>query len=107
MNEGIDILIGTPGRIIDWYDKGNLFFDAIQFVVIDEADRMLDMGFEPQLNFLCKKTDMNLKNSQVIMTSATFSDQIQMIAQYYLKSPLILEIGRLGSSPDEIEQDFI
>lgn len=102
--QGVDILIGTPGRIIDLSERGSLDLESIKYLILDEADRMLDMGFEPQL---IKILDFIKKpNRQTTMCSATFPQEIQTIAQKYLKNYIYLAIGRVGSTTENILQKF-
>ena len=104
IKKGIDILIGTPGRIIDLLERKHLDISIVRYLVLDEADRMLDMGFQPQvikiLEFIKKK------ERETVMFSATFPDEIQMIAKKYLRDYVFLRIGKVGSTTDSIVQQL-
>ena len=104
VRKGIDILVGTPGRIIDLVERRVLNLQIIRYLVLDEADRMLDMGFEPQvikiLEFIKKK------ERETVLCSATFPLEIQEIARKYLKDFVFLSVGKVGSTTDNIVQEL-
>eukprot|EP00452_MALV-II_sp_L67-6_P000264 gene264-89_t len=109
MSRGCDVLIATPGRLLDFTDRGVLSMAAVQFLVLDEADRMLDMGFEPQIRKIVEKRDMPAREErQTMMFSATFPREIQHLAGEFLREGYIwTSVGRVGAAADTVEQAFI
>ncbi len=108
LKKGCDILIGTPGRVIDLCDREKLSFKRINVLILDEADRMLDMGFEPQIRLIVESDHMPCnKYRQTLMFSATFPQKIQQLAGEFLKNDYIfLAIGRVGSACSSIKQQI-
>jgi len=108
IRKGMDICIATPGRLSDLIDRDCVAVDMVKFFVLDEADRMLDMGFAPQIDAIVHNTGMPSKEErQTVMFSATFPKQIQNMAQSYMNDYLYLTIGRVGSTNDCIRQDIV
>jgi len=103
---GCDILVGTPGRLIDLVDRGNVALSSVQFLILDEADRMLDMGFEKDIRKIVEERDMpGSEYRQTLMFSATFPKNIRNLATDFLKRDhLFLKVGRIGSTTDMIKQ---
>jgi ATP-dependent RNA helicase DDX3X len=102
LNRGCDILIATPGRLIDLINKNNIILSHIKYLVIDEADKMLDMGFELQINEIIHKMP---KNRETIMLSATFPKSIQTLSKSYLKKSYdSISIGKIGTVTDLVDQ---
>ncbi|OGF64740.1 hypothetical protein A2661_01490 [Candidatus Giovannonibacteria bacterium RIFCSPHIGHO2_01_FULL_45_24] len=97
------IIIGTPGRIIDHMEQKTLSFEGISILVLDEADRMLDMGFAPQIRIILNKVP---KNRQTMLFSATMPDDIVRIATQHMKLPFRVEIARSGTAPEQVEQEL-
>jgi ATP-dependent RNA helicase DDX3X len=103
---GCDILVGTPGRLIDMIDKGVVALNNIKFLVLDEADRMLDMGFEKDIRKIVEERDMpGYDYRTTLMFSATFPKDIRQLATDFLKRDhLFLKVGRVGSTTESIRQ---
>eukprot|EP00746_Dinoflagellata_sp_MGD_P137348 gnl/MRDRNA2_/MRDRNA2_71144_c0_seq1.p1 gnl/MRDRNA2_/MRDRNA2_71144_c0~~gnl/MRDRNA2_/MRDRNA2_71144_c0_seq1.p1 ORF type:complete len:779 (+),score=105.00 gnl/MRDRNA2_/MRDRNA2_71144_c0_seq1:1-2337(+) len=102
---GCDILIATPGRLSDFTDQGHVTMQSVKFLTLDEADRMLDMGFEPQIRKIVQGTDMKPKGQRLtFMFSATFPKEIRRLASDFLYQYIFLTVGRVGSTSDLIEQ---
>lgn len=105
---GVDIIAATPGRLLDLMKQEKICLSHIQFLVLDEADRMLDMGFEPQIREVIEKFDMAPKqNRQTLMFSATFPKEIQKLASSFLQDYIFVSVGRIGSTTDLVTQKFI
>jgi len=108
LDRGCHLLVATPGRLADFLKRGKIGFSYIRFVVLDEADRMLDMGFEPQIRDIVEKSDMPVKGKrQTLMFSATFPKDIQMLARDFLDNYIFLAVGRVGSTSTNITQKVI
>lgn len=105
MAAGCDLLVATPGRLSDMFARGKLTLRSVQFLVLDEADRMLDMGFEPQIRQIVEEADMRPKEDrQTLMFSATFPRDIQILAADFLRDYVFLSVGRVGSTSENIKQ---
>jgi len=105
IDRGCDMLTATPGRLVDLIERGRVSLSNIQYLVLDEADRMLDMGFEPQIRRLVEKEDMPPVNSRhTLMFSATFPRDIQHLARDFLRDYVFLSVGRVGSTSENITQ---
>ncbi len=96
-----DVLIVTPGRLLDLCEREKLMLFGIRYVVIDEADRMLDMGFLPDVTRIMEKIPMS---RQTMLFSATFSDEIQSLTRQFMLAPKIIAISRAGSTVASIDQ---
>ena len=103
LNSGVDILVATPGRLLDLVDKGHGNFHKIEALVLDEADRMLDMGFIPDIRTIVKKLP---KSKQTLLFSATLNNQIQSLTKEFLNSPSLVEVERRASPAETIEQSI-
>lgn len=102
---GCHILVATPGRLIDLHDRSKVGLEKIKYLILDEADRMLDMGFEPQIRDIVEKRDMpQTGQRQTMMFSATFPKEIQLLARDFLKNYIFLAVGRVGSTSVMITQ---
>ncbi|WP_409265701.1 DEAD/DEAH box helicase [Massilia sp. BHUDP2] len=98
---GVEIVIATPGRLLDHIEQKNISLGQVQMLVMDEADRMLDMGFLPDLQRI-----INLlpKQRQNLMFSATFSPEIKKLANSFLNSPVLIEVARSNATADKVTQ---
>ena len=101
LRSGTQVLIACPGRLIDHLERGNVKLDRVDFVVIDEADRMLDMGFLPQLRRVLQTVR---KPRQTLMFSATMGPAVERIAREFLTNPERVTIGPTSAPPAEIRQ---
>jgi ATP-dependent RNA helicase DDX3X len=99
------MLTATPGRLVDLIERGRVSLANVQYLVLDEADRMLDMGFEPQIRRLVEKEDMpGVDQRHTLMFSATFPRDIQHLARDFLRDYIFLSVGRVGSTSENITQ---
>ncbi|XP_043260405.1 ATP-dependent RNA helicase vasa isoform X2 [Colletes gigas] len=107
LSAGCHILVATPGRLLDFLDKGRITFSSIRFLVLDEADRMLDMGFLPNIERIVDhETMVPLGERQTLMFSATFPDEVQLLAKRFLNNYLFLAVGIVGGACSDVEQNF-
>lgn len=105
LERGVDILVATPGRLVDLLERARVSLQMIRYLALDEADRMLDMGFEPQIRKIVEQTDMPPRGvRQTMLFSATFPKEIQRLASDFLSNYIFLAVGRVGSSTDLIVQ---
>jgi ATP-dependent RNA helicase DDX3X len=104
-----DVLVATPGRLTDFVDRGVISFARVGTLVLDEADRMLDMGFEPQIRVIVQERDMPSchQGRQTLMFSATFPKQIQRLARDFMRDYLWINVGRVGAAVETVTQDFL
>ncbi|MEM1294391.1 MAG: DEAD/DEAH box helicase [Verrucomicrobiota bacterium] len=103
LKKGADIIIATPGRLLDHISRGNLSLKSIEMLILDETDRMLDMGFLPDVR---KIAEMCPKKRQTLLFSATMPPQIQTLANWALKDPLEIEIGQRRSVAETVNHAF-
>ena len=99
LKDGIDVLVATPGRLIDHIEQGNVKLDTIQHLVLDEADRMLDMGFMPDVR---KIIDLIPRERQTLLFSATMPPEIAKLTEWALRSPEKIEIGGRRSPAETV-----
>jgi ATP-dependent RNA helicase DDX5/DBP2 len=98
MTLGIEICIATPGRLIDFLNMGTTNLRRVTYLVLDEADRMLDMGFEPQMQ---KIVSQIRPDRQTLLWSATWPKEIQALARQFLKDPIKVTVGSLELSANK------
>ncbi|PIA37424.1 hypothetical protein AQUCO_03000183v1 [Aquilegia coerulea] len=103
LKAGVNIVVATPGRFIDHLQQGNTSLSRISFVVLDEADRMLDMGFEPQIREVMRNLP---KKHQTLLFSATMPVEIEALAQEYLTSPVQVKVGKVSSPTANVSQNL-
>ncbi|XP_063702850.1 ATP-dependent RNA helicase bel [Culicoides brevitarsis] len=108
LDRGCHLIVATPGRLEDMITRGKVGLDNIQFLVLDEADRMLDMGFEPQIRRIVEANNMPPTGErQTLMFSATFPKAIQELASDFLHNYIFLAVGRVGSTSENITQTVL
>lgn len=104
LKAGVEILIATPGRLLDHIEAKNCALGQVEFVVLDEADRMLDIGFLPDLQRILSYLP---KQRQTLLFSATFSPEIKRLAQSYLQDPVTVEVARANATASSIVQRMV
>jgi superfamily II DNA/RNA helicase len=101
---GADVVIATPGRLLDFTERGGLLLNAIEILVIDEADRMLDMGFIPDIERICKLVPFT---RQTLFFSATMPPEITRLADTFLHNPVRVEVARAATTAESITQTLV
>ena len=101
---GADVVIATPGRLLDFTERGGLLLNAIEILVIDEADRMLDMGFIPDIERICKLVPFT---RQTLFFSATMPPEITRLADTFLHNPVRVEVSRAATTAENITQTLV
>jgi len=104
ITRGADVLIATPGRLLDFSDRGKLLLTGIEILVIDEADRMLDMGFIPDIERICKLVPFT---RQTLFFSATMPPEITRLVDTFLHNPVRIEVARASSTAATITQKLV
>ena len=104
IDRGVDVLIATPGRLLDHFERGKLMLTGIQIMVVDEADRMLDMGFIPDIERIFKLTPFT---RQTLFFSATMASEIQRITDTFLTNPVRVEVARQATAAETVTQRVV
>jgi ATP-dependent RNA helicase RhlE len=100
LREGVDVIVATPGRLLDHLERQNLVFDDLEILVLDEADRMLDMGFAPQINRVVEQIHAY---RQTLLFSATMPPEVEALARKYLRQPIVVQVGRRMSAATKVQ----
>jgi superfamily II DNA/RNA helicase len=103
LKAGVEVLIATPGRLLDHIEAKNAVLNQVEYVVLDEADRMLDIGFLPDLQRILSYLP---RQRQTLLFSATFSPEIKRLAESYLQDPITVEVARPNATASTVEQRF-
>lgn len=103
LKKGVEVLVATPGRLLDHIEAKNCVLNQVEYVVLDEADRMLDIGFLPDLQRILSYLP---KQRTTLLFSATFSPEIKRLANSYLQDPITIEVARSNATASTIEQRF-
>src|SRR5580700_4254895 len=98
---GVDVLIATPGRLLDHFERGRLLMSGVELLVIDEADRMLDMGFIPDIERICKLVPFS---RQTLFFTATMPPEIRRITEQFLHNPIRVEVSRPATTAVTVSQ---
>jgi superfamily II DNA/RNA helicase len=104
LDRGVDVLIATPGRLLDHFERGKLLLTGVQIMVVDEADRMLDMGFIPDLERIFKLTPVK---KQTLFFSATMPPEITRLTKQFLNDPVRIEASRPATTAENIAQHVV
>ena len=103
LKQGVEVLVATPGRLLDHIEAKNCVLNQVEYVVLDEADRMLDIGFLPDLQRILSYLP---KQRQTLLFSATFSPEIKRLTESYLQNPILVEVARPNATATNVEQRF-
>ncbi|MBP7566617.1 MAG: DEAD/DEAH box helicase [Burkholderiaceae bacterium] len=103
LKKGVEVLVATPGRLLDHIEAKNAVLNQVEYVVLDEADRMLDIGFLPDLQRILSYLP---KSRTTLLFSATFSPEIKRLAGSYLNDPITIEVARPNETASTVEQRF-
>jgi superfamily II DNA/RNA helicase len=104
LTRGVDVLIATPGRLLDHHERGRLLMTGVELLVIDEADRMLDMGFIPDIERICKLVPFT---RQTLFFTATMPPEIRRITEQFLHNPVKVEVSRPASTVSTTTQQLV
>jgi len=99
LRAGVDVVVATPGRLIDHLERQNVTFDDLEVLVLDEADRMLDMGFAPQINRVVSDVP---PYRQTLLFSATMPPEVEALARKYLRKPIVVQVGRRSAAANSV-----
>jgi ATP-dependent RNA helicase RhlE len=99
LRAGVDVVVATPGRLLDHLDRQNVDFGALEFLVLDEADRMLDMGFAPQINRVVEQLP---RYRQTLLFSATMPAAVEALSRKYLRKPIVVQVGRRSEAASAV-----
>jgi ATP-dependent RNA helicase RhlE len=99
LRQGVDVVVATPGRLLDHMERQNVSFDDLEVLVLDEADRMLDMGFAPQLNRIVAEIP---PYRQTLLFSATMLPEVEALARKYLRKPVVVQVGRRSEAASTV-----
>jgi ATP-dependent RNA helicase RhlE len=99
LRRGVDVVVATPGRLLDHMERQNLVFDDLEVLVLDEADRMLDMGFAPQINRIVAEVP---RYRQTMLFSATMPPEVEALARKYLRKPTVVQVGRRSEAAQTV-----